>query len=167
MTEILDVFKLLLKKRFGFKFVYSSSYWMLNAGKHIFPIVKYRMLYERLLELGARKDGFLVPEPASDEDVLRVHTAKYLRKLKTGALSALEIQALEIPFSPELVKFALLSTGGTILTAERGPQGRDRRPLGGGLPSRLCRPRRGFLRPERYRRGRRQSSSRTAASAGR
>ncbi len=106
MTEILDVFKLLLKRRFGFKFIYSSSYWMLNAGKHIFPIVKYRMIYERLLELGARRESFLLPRPATDEDVLRVHTAKYLRKLKTATLSTLEIQALEIPFSPELVRFA-------------------------------------------------------------
>ena len=117
MTEILDVFKLLLKRRFGFKFIYSSSYWMLNAGKHIFPIVKYRMIYERLLELGARRESFLLPRPATDEDVLRVHTAKYLRKLKTATLSTLEIQALEIPFSPELVRFALLTTGGTILTS--------------------------------------------------
>lgn len=113
MTEILDIFKVFLKKRFGFKFVYSSAYWMLNTGKHIFPVVKYRILYERLLELGARKESFLLPEPASDEDVLRVHTARYLRKLKTGTLSTLEVQALEIPYSPELVKFALLSTGGT------------------------------------------------------
>jgi acetoin utilization deacetylase AcuC-like enzyme len=133
MTEILDVFKLLLKKRFGFKFVYSSSYWMLNTGKHIFPVVKYRILYERLLELGAGKERFLLPEPASDEDVLRVHTAKYLRKLKTGTLSALEVQALEIPYSLELVKFALLSTGGTALAASEALKDGLAVHLGGGF----------------------------------
>ncbi|HEX2695282.1 MAG TPA: histone deacetylase [Acidobacteriota bacterium] len=133
MTEILDVFKLLLKKRFGFKFVYSSSYWMLNTGKHIFPVVKYRILYERLLELGARKESFLLPEPVSDEDVLRVHTAKYLRKLKTGTLSTLEIQALEIPYSPELVKFALLSAGGTALASSEALKDGLALHLGGGF----------------------------------
>lgn len=133
MTEILDIFKVLLKKRFRFKFVYSSSYWMLNAGKHIFPIKKYRILYERLLELGARKESFLLPEPASDEDVLRVHTAKYLRKLKTGTLSTLEIQALEIPFAPELVKFALLSTGGTALAASEALKDGIAVHIGGGF----------------------------------
>lgn len=133
MTEILDIFKVLLKKRLRFKFVYSSSYWMLNAGKHIFPIKKYRILYERLLELGVRKESFLLPEPASDEDVLRVHTAKYLRKLKTGTLSTLEIQALEIPFSPELVKFALLSAGGTALAASEALKDGIAVHLGGGF----------------------------------
>jgi acetoin utilization deacetylase AcuC-like enzyme len=133
MTEILDVIKLLLKKRFGFKFVYSSSYWMLNTGNHIFPVRKYRILYERLLGLGARKESFLLPEPASDEDVLRVHTAKYLRKLKTGTLSTLEIQTLEIPFSPELVKFALLSTGGTALAASEALKDGIAVHLGGGF----------------------------------
>jgi acetoin utilization deacetylase AcuC-like enzyme len=133
MTEILDVFKLLLRKKFGFKFVYSSSYWMLNAGKHIFQVQKYRILNERLLELGARKESFLLPGPASDEDVLSVHTAKYLRKLKTGTLSTLEIQALEIPYSPELVKFALLSTGGTILTASEALKDGIAVHLGGGF----------------------------------
>jgi acetoin utilization deacetylase AcuC-like enzyme len=133
MTEILDVFKLLLKKRFRFKFVYSSSYWMLNTGKHIFPVRKYRILYERLLELGARKESFLLPEPPSDEDVLRVHTAKYLRKLKTETLSTLEIQALEIPFSPELVRFALLSTGGTALAASEALKNGIAVHIGGGF----------------------------------
>jgi len=133
MTEILDVIKLFLKKRFGFKFVYSSSYWMLNTGKHIFPVRKYRILYERLLELGARKESFLLPEPPPDEDVLRVHTAKYLRKLKTETLSTLEIQALEIPFSPELVRFALLSTGGTALAASEALKDGIAVHIGGGF----------------------------------
>jgi acetoin utilization deacetylase AcuC-like enzyme len=133
MTEILDVFKLLLKRKFWFKFVYSSSYWMLNIGKHVFPVRKYRVIYERLLELGARKESFLLPEPASDEDVLRVHTAKYVRKLKTGALSTLEIQALELPFSPELVKFALLTTGGTALAASEALKDGIAVHIGGGF----------------------------------
>ncbi len=133
MTEILDIFRLFLKRKFRFKFVYSSSYWMLNIGTHIFPVRKYRILYERLLELGARKGSFLLPQPASDEDVLRVHTAKYLRKLKTGTLSTLEIQALELPFSPELVKFALLTTGGTVLAASEALKNGLAVHLGGGF----------------------------------
>ena len=133
MTEILDVFKLLLRKRFPFRFVYSSAYWMLDKGKHIFPVVKYRILHERLLELGARKESFLEPRPASDEDLLRVHTAKYLRKLRTGALSTLEVQALEIPFSPDLVKFAVLTVGGTCLAAEAALEDGASVHIGGGF----------------------------------
>jgi len=107
--------KLLERKKFPFLFVYSDDYWMLNVGKHVFPIKKYRLIYEKLLLRGAKKEKFLAPPLATDEDVLLVHTSKYIKKLKAGALSHDEIAALELPFSPELVKFAWLMTGGTIL----------------------------------------------------
>lgn len=107
--------KFLLWRKFPFPFVYSDDYWMLNVGQHVFPIKKYRTIYEKLLFMGAKKENFLAPQPAADEDVLLVHTAKYVKKLKTGTLSHDEIATLELPFSPELVKFAYLMVGGTIL----------------------------------------------------
>lgn len=104
-------------RRFPFPFVYSESYWMVDVGHHVFPIRKYRLLYERLLELGARKENFITPEPARDEDILLVHSSKYVAKLKTGTLSPSERMALELPFSQELVRFAWLTCGGTIVAA--------------------------------------------------
>lgn len=133
MTEILDIFKALIRRRFPFKFIYSDEYWLLDAGHHIFPIRKYRLIYERLLAMGAKKENFLKPEPASEEDILRVHAAKYLRKLKTGTLSSTETQALEIPYSPELVKFALLTVGGTALTASEALKDGLAVHIGGGF----------------------------------
>ena len=118
MTEILDIFKALIRRRFPFKFVYSDEYWLLDPGHHVFPIQKYRLIYERLLAMGAKKDNFLKPEPATEEDILRVHSAKYLRKLRTGTLSSSEAQALELPYSQALFKFVLLTLGGTARTAE-------------------------------------------------
>ncbi|MBP1767460.1 MAG: histone deacetylase superfamily [Candidatus Aminicenantes bacterium] len=118
------ILKFLDRWRFPIPFVYSDDYWMLNVGPHVFPIKKYRALYEKLLLLGARKTDFLAPEPASDEDILLVHSARYVKKLKTASLSSAEIAMIELPFSMELVHFAWLMTGGTILTArlalERG-----------------------------------------------
>jgi len=105
-------------KKFPFKFVYSKEYWMLPVGKHVFPVKKYRLIHERLLALGAGRKNFCLPQPAPDADVLLVHTAKYVKKLKSGALSHLEQSVLELPFSPALVRFAWLSVGGTILTSE-------------------------------------------------
>jgi acetoin utilization deacetylase AcuC-like enzyme len=102
-------------RKFPFLFIYSNDYWMLDVGKHVFPIKKYRAIYERLLSMGAKKKNFLSPPLAADEDLLLVHTLKYIKKLKTGALSRDEIATLELPFSPELVKFAWLMVGGTIL----------------------------------------------------
>lgn len=118
------ILKLLERWRFPIPFVYSDDYWTLNVGRHVFPIKKYRVLYERLLLLGARKANFVTPEPASDKDVLLVHSARYVKKLKTASLSSAEIAMIELPFSMELVHFVWLMTGGTILTArlalERG-----------------------------------------------
>jgi acetoin utilization deacetylase AcuC-like enzyme len=118
------ILRALEKWRFPVPFVYSDDYWMLDVGKHVFPIRKYRALYERLLLLGAKKENFVTPQAASDEDVLLVHSPRYIKKLRTASLSSAEIAMIELPFSLELVHFAWLMVGGTILTArlalERG-----------------------------------------------
>ncbi len=100
-------------------YVYSPEYWMWPTGKHVFPVKKYRLIYERLASRGARQSDFLKPLPAAEKDLLLVHTPKYLRKLKTGSLSPAEAAALELPFSADLVRFAYLTVGGTILAAEQ------------------------------------------------
>ena len=57
-------------------------------------------------------------DPATDEDVLLVHTPRYVEKLKTGTLSQREQMELEVPFSPALVKAFWLAAGGSILAAD-------------------------------------------------
>ncbi|MFC2160217.1 histone deacetylase [Acidobacteriota bacterium] len=86
---------------------------------HIFPVEKYRMIYERLLMMGAKKEDFLLPQPASVDDVLLAHTSKYVKKLRMGKLSHTEVMSLELPYSPELFDFALMYVGGTITAAEQ------------------------------------------------
>jgi acetoin utilization deacetylase AcuC-like enzyme len=119
MGDLQDLFRVLFGKRFPFQLVYSYEYWMVETGKHVFPLQKYRLVYENLLAMGAKKENFLRPRPAPDEDVLLIHSARYLKRVKTGTLSPAELQALEIRYSPELVRFALLSVGGTVLAARR------------------------------------------------
>ena len=118
LKPTLRFLKFFARNKYPFAFVYSEDYWMINVGRHVFPIEKYRAVYEKLLLTGARRENFLTPEPASDEDLLLVHTPRYIKKLKTGSLSSAEISMLELPFSPELMKFAWLTVGGTILAAE-------------------------------------------------
>jgi acetoin utilization deacetylase AcuC-like enzyme len=103
------------RPKFSLPFVYSDDYWMLNVGRHVFPIKKYRMIYEELLLGGAKKENVFTPAPAADEDLLLIHSPRYVKKLKTGTLSSAEISMIELPFSAELVKFAWLMVGGTIL----------------------------------------------------
>jgi acetoin utilization deacetylase AcuC-like enzyme len=119
MGDLFDLFKVLVGKRFPFQLVFSNEYWMAETGKHVFPLQKYRLVYENLLAMGAKKENFLRPRPAPDEDVQLVHSARYLKRVKTGGLSPAELKTLEIRYSPELVRFALLSVGGTVLAARK------------------------------------------------
>ncbi len=101
-----------------FKLVYSDNYY-LPIGAHVFPAEKYRLIHKHLLETGiAEAADFVTPQPASDEDILRVHTREYVQKLKTGKLSTEEEMQMEVPYSPELVKAFWLTAGGSILAAD-------------------------------------------------
>ncbi len=116
-----------------FKLIYSDGYF-LPIGAHVFPAQKYRLIHQRLLETNtAAADDFIKPEPAADEDILRVHTAEYVRKLKTGTLSAHEEMLMEVPYSPELVRAFWLSAGGSTLAAGRALTDRVAFNLGGGF----------------------------------
>src|ERR1044071_4883625 len=101
-----------------FKLVYSDDYY-LPLGDHVFPAKKYRLIRDRLIETGIAQEGdFIEPKPASDEDILLVHTPEYVHKLKAGKLSVLEEMQMEVPYSPALVKAFWLSAGGSILAAD-------------------------------------------------
>lgn len=102
-----------------FKLVYSPDYY-LPIGAHVFPAEKYKRIHDRLLELGiAQAEDFIAPQPASDQDILLVHTPQYVQKLKNGNLSAREELEMEIPYSPELVGAFWLAAGGSMVAADR------------------------------------------------
>ncbi len=100
-----------------FKLIYSDRYY-LPIGEHVFPAEKYRRIRNRLIERAiADPSDFLEPQPATDDDILLVHTSEYVDKLMTGTLSSQEELALEIPFSQELVEAFWLAAGGSMLAA--------------------------------------------------
>jgi acetoin utilization deacetylase AcuC-like enzyme len=116
-----------------FKLVYDDRY-DLNLGAHVFPSQKYRLVYQALLSEGlAQPADFLVPQAASDEDVLRVHSREYVHKLKTNTLTATERMRLEIPYSKELIEAVWLSAGGSILAAQKAQSDRFAVNVGGGF----------------------------------
>lgn len=101
-----------------FKLVYSDDYY-LPIGAHVFPAEKYKRIHDRLLQTGiAQPSDFVAPRPATDQDVLLVHTPAYVQKLNSGTLSAREELEMEIPYSPELVRAFWLAAGGSILAAD-------------------------------------------------
>lgn len=115
------------------KLVYDDRY-DLHLGAHVFPSQKYRMVHEQLLADGvAQSSDFVKPDPATDEDVLRVHSPDYLHKLKTGTLSHTEIMRLEIPYSKELMEACWLAAGGSILAGRSALADGWAASLGGGF----------------------------------
>jgi acetoin utilization deacetylase AcuC-like enzyme len=100
-----------------FKLIYHDGY-DLNLGAHVFPSQKYKLIAHKLVAEGIAANGdFLRPDPASDADILRVHTEEWVRKLKTGTLTHTEIVELEVPYSREMVDAFWLAAGGTIAAA--------------------------------------------------
>jgi acetoin utilization deacetylase AcuC-like enzyme len=88
-----------------------------DIGPHVFPTRKYGLVRNRLVAEGTvHEDNIRRPEAAADEDVALVHTASYVRKIKTGTLSIQEQLILEVPFSAELREAMWLCAGGTTAT---------------------------------------------------
>ena len=115
------------------KLIYDERY-DLNLGAHVFPSQKYRLVYERLLQEGiASQEDFLKPMPASDDDILRVHSQDYLYKLKSGSLTRAEVMRMEVPYSTELIEACWLAAGGSILSARRALEEGFSANLGGGF----------------------------------
>ena len=116
-----------------FKLIYSDGYY-LPIGQHVFPAEKYRRVHDRLIEPSiAGPEDFITPQPASDQDILLVHTPQYVQKLKSGTLSAREELELEVPFSPELVSAFWLAAGGSILAAQHALSDQIAVNIGGGF----------------------------------
>jgi acetoin utilization deacetylase AcuC-like enzyme len=116
-----------------FKLVYSDAYY-LPIGGHVFPAQKYRLIRDRLVATGvADASDFLEPAPATDQDILLVHTQEYVHKLKTGTLSSHEEMEMEIPYSRELVEAFWLAAGGSILAAQQALSDGAGISIGGGF----------------------------------
>jgi acetoin utilization deacetylase AcuC-like enzyme len=122
-----------LRDMLPFKLVYHSGY-DLNLGEHVFPSQKFHLIAQTLLREGiAGSEDFLTPDFAADEDILRVHTAVWVHKLKTGTLTASEIMKLEIPFSREAVEACWLAASGSILAGQSALRDGFGCNLGGGF----------------------------------
>ncbi len=106
----------------------------LNLGAHVFPSQKYRLVRDALLAEGiAVASDIIAPAPASDDDILRVHSREYVHKLKTGTLSQLEILRMEVPYSKELIDACWLAAGGSIEAGKRALAAGCAVNIGGGF----------------------------------
>lgn len=93
-------------------FVYSKKY-KADLGGHIFPVIKYRLIYERAVKGVLAKKDFTEPKPCSEEDLLRVHTKGYLKKLRMLAKTPLGMLNGENPVNKSVLIASQLCCGGT------------------------------------------------------
>lgn len=111
-----------------------SPRYEVDIGVHVFPTAKYRLVKEALLKTGiVGTEDFREPQPASWEDLARVHTREYLRKIREGNFSRHDELRLELPFSIPLREASLLCCGGTTLAAHLALRDGVGIHLGGGF----------------------------------
>jgi acetoin utilization deacetylase AcuC-like enzyme len=99
------------------KIFYCDHFVLPLPPGHRFPIQKYVILRERVMAAGLiPPQNLTVPEPATDQQVLRVHNEDYLQRVKSGCLTSKEMRRIGFPWSPQLVERSRRSVGGTLST---------------------------------------------------
>ncbi|ASK79858.1 histone deacetylase [Paraphotobacterium marinum] len=99
--------------------IYHEIYSQLELPeKHRYPILKYKFLYESLLSQFSQNIKIFHPNSVSLKKVFRVHDLEYINQLINNKLSLSKMRRIGFPWSEQLIKRTLLSTGGTCLTAE-------------------------------------------------
>ena len=97
------------------KIFYTDHFVLPLPPTHSFPMQKYALLRQRIVESGLlATHQLLVPPAATDEEIDRVHDPAYRRRGERGALTETELRRLGFPWSPELVERARRSAGATV-----------------------------------------------------
>jgi acetoin utilization deacetylase AcuC-like enzyme len=97
---------------------------------HRFPLGKYRLVREGAEALPhVDVDGAVA---ATWDEVGRVHTPRWIEKVREGGLDRREELGLGLPWSPELVERSLRATGATIQAARAALEDGVAANLGGG-----------------------------------
>jgi acetoin utilization deacetylase AcuC-like enzyme len=97
---------------------YSDTFVLPLPEAHRFPMAKYRLLRERLIdERVLALDDLRVPEPAAWSDLRLAHDAAYVDAVANGTLPAAIARRIGFPWSPEMVERSRRSVGATIAAA--------------------------------------------------
>ena len=100
------------------KAFYSDTFVLPLPEHHRFPMTKYRLLRERLVDEGILSARDLhVPEPISWDDLRLVHDAAYVDAVANGTLSADAQRRIGFPWSPMMVQRSRRSVGATLAAA--------------------------------------------------
>ncbi len=85
---------------------------------HRFPIGKYRLLYDSLLQRGVSTSQFLQPKPLSIEQVKGPICPHYVERFVAGALNKQEVRRIGFPWLPILVERTFTACAGTVMAGQ-------------------------------------------------
>jgi acetoin utilization deacetylase AcuC-like enzyme len=100
------------------KAFYSDTFVLPLPDHHRFPMAKYRLLRERLVDEGILAANDLqVPDAITWDDLRLVHDAAYVDAIAAGTVSAEAQRRIGFPWSPMMVERSRLSVGATLAAA--------------------------------------------------
>jgi acetoin utilization deacetylase AcuC-like enzyme len=99
--------------------VYSPNYSIPWEAKHRFPMAKYRLLYERLIDLGiATQKNTYISSPCTRPSLSLAHADAYIEAFIEGSLSPQQLKEIGLNWTEKLVTRTLTAVGGTVLTCK-------------------------------------------------
>jgi acetoin utilization deacetylase AcuC-like enzyme len=99
---------------------YSDTFVLPLPEQHRFPMAKYRLLRERLLEEGiVSADDLRVPDPVAWDDLRLIHDAGYVDAVAHGTLPAEAQRRIGFPWSAMMVERSRRSVGATLAAARQ------------------------------------------------
>lgn len=100
------------------KVYYSDTMTIELPIGHRFPMAKYRMFRDRLIETGTLSADQVHQAPfATRDQVCEAHDPTYVDRILNGTVSASELRRIGFPWTPGLVKRSLASVGGCLAAA--------------------------------------------------
>ncbi len=94
---------------------YSDTFVLPLPPEHRFPMSKYTLLRQRVIQENILSpDNLHVPDPATDEQLLRAHLPDYVYRATNGLLTDREMRRIGFPWSPAMIERSRRSSGATI-----------------------------------------------------
>jgi len=93
---------------------YTDHFVLPLPEHHRFPMGKYARLREALIASDGGVVDLLVPDAATDEELVGVHDPDYVSRVVEGRLDRLAVRRIGFPWSPDLVERSRRSVGATV-----------------------------------------------------
>lgn len=97
------------------KIFYTDHFVLPLPEGHRFPMQKYSLLRQRVMQAGlSGGEALREPHAATDEEIRRAHDAGYLQRVVSGELKPAEARQIGFPWTPQMVERSRRSAGATI-----------------------------------------------------